>query len=216
MFQSQNIQKTTSPVYAGVKKNIAVAKNLEWRFSLSPACPRFQKAQRFIFRCKIGRVTGQNLIFFLTFWALNRLFRGWKQVSLCLVRNFVSKTFDGYGNQAYHLNGITKGPRTVGLKVVAICDRFPASFVCKMSFGSRSLTIILYTHTCTTHALNTYIEYRWPGTALGQKPLESVWVVLCHSDRFVLCETKRQRASEEIARVCFQDWSNVFSFSAVQ
>ena len=61
----------------------------------------------------------------------------------------------------------------------------------------------------------TYIEYRWPGTALGQKPLESVWVVLCHSDRFVLCETKRQRASEEIARVCFQDWSNVFSFSAV-
>ena len=65
------------------------------------------------------------------------------------------------------------------------------------------------------NTLNTYIEYRWHGTALGQNPLESVWVVLCHSDRFVLCETKRQRASEEIARVCFQDWSNVFSFSAV-
>ena len=99
MFQSQNIQKTTSPVYAGVKKNIAVAKNLERRFSLSPACPRFQKAQRFIFSCKIGQVTGQNLIFFLTFWALNRLFRGWKQVSLCLVRNFVSNTFGGHGIQ---------------------------------------------------------------------------------------------------------------------
>ena len=118
------------------------------RLSLAPACPRFQNAQRFIFKGKIGQVTGQNLFFFSDFLASNRLFRGRKQVSHCLVRNFVSNTVDGYGIQACHPNGVNNGPGTVGLKVMAICDRFPASFVCKMSFGSRSINIV-HIHTST-------------------------------------------------------------------
>jgi len=137
LFQSQNIQKTTPFFDLGLEKNISVTKKFEdgsLRLSLAPACPRFQNAQRFIFKGKIGQVTGQNLFFFSGFLASNRLFRGRKQVSHCLVRNFVSNTIDGYGIQAYHPNGVNNGPGTVGLKVMAICDRFPASFVCKMSF----------------------------------------------------------------------------------
>ena len=142
--------------------------NIWLRLSFAPACPRFQNAQRFIFKGKIGQVTGQNLFFFPDFLASNRLFRGRKQVSHCLVRNFVSNTIDGYGIQAYHPNGVNNGPWTVGLKVMAICDRFPASFVCKMSFGSRSITLYTYilVHTCDT------------GQTRGKKPLGSVSVLL--------------------------------------